>query len=244
MFDNANGQGKDNKVDDIFAETDNDINNQSVTGKSPASNEPINVGSSGLSSIAEDGDSPHEAAKKKGNSVKTIAFVVLVVAVVALTAYLAYSKFFAGNQTPPVDNSDQPQAGAVGNNNAQNTVPPVIDEPTVTDTGAEVATTTATTTPVIDEPTVNDTGAEVATTTVPADANLDSDSDSLTDVEEAALGTDPNNPDTDGDGLSDYEEVKVYNSNPLITDTDGDGYSDLEEVRNGYNPNGPGKLGA
>ena len=34
-----------------------------------------------------------------------------------------------------------------------------------------------------------------------ADPNLDSDGDGLTDAEERALGTDPNNPDTDGDGL-------------------------------------------
>jgi hypothetical protein len=47
----------------------------------------------------------------------------------------------------------------------------------------------------------------------------DSDSDGLSDDEEAKYGTDANNPDTDGDGFQ-------------------DGY----EVENGYNPNGPGKL--
>ena len=36
----------------------------------------------------------------------------------------------------------------------------------------------------------------------------DSDGDGLTDVEEQALGTDPNNPDTDGDGISDGDEVQ------------------------------------
>jgi len=35
----------------------------------------------------------------------------------------------------------------------------------------------------------------------------DSDGDGLTDAEEIALGTDPNNPDTDGDGFSDGVEV-------------------------------------
>jgi hypothetical protein len=35
----------------------------------------------------------------------------------------------------------------------------------------------------------------------------DSDSDGLTDVEEALIGTDPNNPDTDSDGCSDGEEL-------------------------------------
>jgi len=47
----------------------------------------------------------------------------------------------------------------------------------------------------------------------------DSDGDGLTDAEELALGTDPNNPDTDGDGFSDGVEVHFAklgaNFNPL-----------------------------
>ena len=39
--------------------------------------------------------------------------------------------------------------------------------------------------------------------------DLDTDNDGLSDDEEVALGTDPNNPDTDGDGLTDGEEVLV-----------------------------------
>lgn len=72
--------------------------------------------------------------------------------------------------------------------------------------------------------------------------SADADGDGLTDTEEVNLGTNPNNPDTDGDGLTDGEEVNVYKTNPLNPDTDGDGYSDGEEVKNGYNPNGEGKL--
>ena len=97
---------------------------------------------------------------------------------------------------------------------------------------------------------------EVAPITAPAEVNnntvepvqpvitepLDSDHDGLTDTEEAALGTDPNNSDTDQDGLTDREEVKVYNTDPLKADTDGDGYKDGDEVKNGYDPKGPGKL--
>jgi hypothetical protein len=71
---------------------------------------------------------------------------------------------------------------------------------------------------------------------------IDSDNDGLTDAEEKALGTDPNNPDTDGDGLFDGEEVKVYKTDPLNPDTDGDGFKDGAEVKNGYDPKGPGKL--
>lgn len=73
-------------------------------------------------------------------------------------------------------------------------------------------------------------------------APLDSDLDGLTDEEEVALGTNANNPDSDLDGLTDREEVMVYNTNPLAADTDSDGYADGEEVKNGFNPNGAGKL--
>lgn len=40
------------------------------------------------------------------------------------------------------------------------------------------------------------------------DPDLDSDGDGLTDLEEADLGTDPNEADTDGDGWDDREEVE------------------------------------
>ncbi len=60
--------------------------------------------------------------------------------------------------------------------------------------------------------------------------DIDSDGDGLTDKEEAAIGTDPFNPDTDGDGLSDGEEVHKYHTDPLNPDSDFDGLSDGAEV--------------
>ncbi len=71
---------------------------------------------------------------------------------------------------------------------------------------------------------------------------IDTDKDGLSDEEETVLGTDINKTDTDGDGLFDREEVEVYDTDPLNPDTDGDGYQDGAEVKNGYNPNGAGKL--
>ena len=47
--------------------------------------------------------------------------------------------------------------------------------------------------------------------------------------------------DTDNDGLSDYDEVIVYNTDPMNTDSDGDGLTDKEEVidlkEHGLDPN-------
>ncbi|MEM7391441.1 MAG: hypothetical protein AAF492_03755 [Verrucomicrobiota bacterium] len=48
----------------------------------------------------------------------------------------------------------------------------------------------------------------------PSDAEIDSDQDLLTNVQECSHGTDPGNPDTDGDGWGDETEVTA-GSNPL-----------------------------
>ena len=71
---------------------------------------------------------------------------------------------------------------------------------------------------------------------------LDSDGDSLTDLREKDIGTDPHNWDTDADGLSDHEEVTIWKTDSLNPDTDGDGFVDGQEVKHGYNPTGPGKI--
>lgn len=59
---------------------------------------------------------------------------------------------------------------------------------------------------------------------------IDSDRDGLTDIEEKALGTNPNLYDSDGDTLGDYQEVKVLHTNPLNSNTDGDRYKDNDDL--------------
>lgn len=60
----------------------------------------------------------------------------------------------------------------------------------------------------------------------------DTDGDGLTDAEEAALGTNPNNADSDADGVPDKDEIGSTTSAPL--DTDGDGKIDaLDEDDDG-----------
>lgn len=74
------------------------------------------------------------------------------------------------------------------------------------------------------------------------DADLDSDSDLLTNLAEFEYGSDPSVADTDldglpnesdddddGDGLTDAEEVAL-GTNPLLVDTDGDGSPDNQDA--------------
>ncbi len=58
----------------------------------------------------------------------------------------------------------------------------------------------------------------------------DPDNDGLSNEREAALGTNPNDPDTDNDGLPDGDEVDKYGTSPVDHDTDSDGLSDGDEV--------------
>jgi hypothetical protein len=42
--------------------------------------------------------------------------------------------------------------------------------------------------------------------------------------------------DTDQDGIADFDEVTLYNTNPLVADTDNDGFTDGAEILSGYDP--------
>jgi len=68
----------------------------------------------------------------------------------------------------------------------------------------------------------------------------DADFDRMSDEDEAAVGTDPENPDTDGDGLTDGFEF-ANGLNPLVfsADEDGDGLENLDEFARGTHPARP-----
>ena len=69
---------------------------------------------------------------------------------------------------------------------------------------------------------------------VPVDTDEDGIPDLFPPVDEASLGTDPNNPDTDGDGLDDGVEVDLAEfagcPDPTVADSDMDGLLDGEEI--------------
>jgi len=61
-------------------------------------------------------------------------------------------------------------------------------------------------------------------------ASADPDNDGLTNAQEFANGTDPNNADSDSDGLKDGDEINTTKTDPSKADTDGDGLKDGDEV--------------
>lgn len=76
---------------------------------------------------------------------------------------------------------------------------------------------------------VPETSAPVADNSTIATTG-DADGDNLPDLDEAALGLDPYNPDADGDGVADGDEVNIYGTDPWNWDTDGDGIGDGVEL--------------
>jgi hypothetical protein len=82
------------------------------------------------------------------------------------------------------------------------------------------------------------------TTLTACSSAADDDSDGLTNDQEQALGTDPNDPDTDDGGVNDGDEVAA-GTDPLDStddysapvDSDGDGLSDDQEQQLGTDPN-------
>ena len=74
-----------------------------------------------------------------------------------------------------------------------------------------------------------------------SDAAGDLDSDGLTNLEEALLGTGVNNTDSDSDGLPDALEVSIFldptDDSDADGDLDGDGTSNLDEYLAGTDPN-------
>ncbi len=85
-------------------------------------------------------------------------------------------------------------------------------------------------------------------------AALDSDNDTITDIEERTYGTHPCVADTDGDGISDGEELAYWGSswnsdtdgdgliNLLDADSDNDGFFDGEEREQGTDPADPNSV--
>lgn len=71
------------------------------------------------------------------------------------------------------------------------------------------------------------------------DGDRDFDNDKLTNIEEVRYGSDLTNVDTDYDTLTDYNEISIYNTDPLNIDTDEDLLIDPDELKLGLDPTNP-----
>jgi hypothetical protein len=162
-------------------------------------------------------------------SKKTITIIIVVVLIIILGLGSAWIYFsFVRNGGTPTNEVGIPSIDTTPTNNDLNTVDnAAVTEPVTEESNGQE--TSVLTTSSVDEQ-------------ILFGEPVDTDGDGLDDVREAQVGTDAKNWDTDGDNLSDGDEVIIWKTDPMKKDTDGDTYDDGAEVKNGYNPNGTGKL--
>ncbi|VAW98378.1 hypothetical protein MNBD_GAMMA22-2475 [hydrothermal vent metagenome] len=87
-------------------------------------------------------------------------------------------------------------------------------------------------------------GGHVSVDTSFANSSIDSDIDGITDWNEKLHGLNPYDAadailDNDGDTLTNIDEINVYKTDPNNTDTDADGLADNIEIQNNLNPLNP-----
>jgi hypothetical protein len=123
----------------------------------------------------------------------------------------------------PVDGAEQPAAAQAVPTPAPGQPVPTVLLPPVDAAPTAVAPT------AVPEQVVEPTPVPTTASVVSSESG-DIDGDGLSDVDEAAYGSDPLNRDYDADGLLDGEEVYVHGTDPLNNDSDGDGLLDGEEV--------------
>lgn len=235
MFNDLNNQNVAGRpaVDDIFAETDK----PSVGGiQSDIETRRVGLNATGESLPPLD----MEPTSNNKSNLKIIIIVILVLVVLG-GVYFAYSQLTKDKteNNPATANTNETTKTSPATNNQNTTENEFVNSiPGINVSGEASSTETNNLSEVI----VVATSTSATSTEAEAESIVDSDSDGLTDQEEARAGTNINVIDTDNDGLSDYEEVKIYRSNPLNTDTDEDGFLDGVEVKGGYDPNSTGKL--
>jgi len=233
MFNDLNNQNAAGRpaVDDIFAETDK----PSVGGiQSDIETRRVGLNATGESLP------PLDMEPTSNNKSNLIIIVIVILGLAVLGgvyfAYTQLTKDKTENNPVTVTSNGTTKTNPATNNQAATENEFVNSIPGINVSGEASSTDTDNLSEVIVVAT-STTSTETETESI-----VDSDSDGLTDQEEARAGTNINVIDTDNDGLSDYEEVKIYRSNPLNTDTDEDGFLDGVEVKGGYDPNSTGKL--
>lgn len=237
MFENL--KKEENKIDDIFAETDKA--EDSVSSKSSNLEEKPGVSSAGQPLMSKPDINDNQVEKKntedfsdfsdkddkKGKILKKFFVVIIILAIIGVIAYFVYSKILVP-QTLNNNMENNDMEDLIDSSDVD--LPPIVDlieeeeeEEPLTDIDQEQ-----------EESEKNERDAL---------KRIDSDGDGLSDYDEIYnYFTDIFSPDSDNDNLTDYEEVFVTNTDPLSPDSDGDGYLDGQEIMSCYNPLGDGDI--
>lgn len=159
----------------------------------------------------------------------TIVIVLVVVAILGGGGWWIYSSFIKTDSS--LNLGAEVEAPLIETEEA--VVAPSEEEPLITVGGGETT---------IEESAATSAAVDVIDDQILFGEPVDKDGDSLDDLKEKELGTDPANWDTDNDELGDGDEILIWQTDPLNPDSDGDSYLDGAEVKNGYNPKGAGKI--
>lgn len=226
MFDNLNNN-QNEKVDDIFADSDNIGDEKSSSIEKKDINKKMEP-----SSLNDFNDFSDE--KMGSNKVlKKIFLIIIILLIIGIAAYFVYAKILLPqtakvnqNINEDIDNNlDNNIKEENGTNNQNNS----IVAPSIED---NIATSS-----IDNANNLEDNGS------LELLKNIDTDVDGLSDYDEVYIHkTDPYNMDSDFDMINDYEEIMIFGTDPLNQDSDNDGFLDGQEINAGYNPLGAGVL--
>ncbi|HPT08408.1 MAG TPA: hypothetical protein PLE28_01790 [bacterium] len=234
MFDDIKKDDVNNKVDDIFADSDKI---EEATKRPQSSLADLNLKKPEINkeNVVED-FTDKEGNKNPKKVLKTIILIFIILVIILVVAYIVYAKVLLPKtlqvDTNKATTSDLVNTNTSSDNNVldqqediiSNEDDNIIEEDIITNTSSDI---------IVDD---NESGMEIL-------KNIDTDSDGLSDYDETYVyKTDPNNLDSDSDILSDYDEINIFGTDPLLISSDQDTYSDGQEIMSGYNPLGDGKI--
>jgi len=233
MFDDLKQNDAPEKVDDIFAESEQDNNELAKNPQSSVAD--LNLKKPDMNNAIPQFEDENKSRSKK--MIKIILLIVIILVIILISAYFVYSKILLP-KTLNVDNNTK--------NTTVNTSVNTSNESTGSTSlvGTEAGEMTDVEIGLEDESLLEEIiDDEENSEAIEVLKNIDSDSDGLFDYDETYVyKTDPNLFDTDNDMINDYDEVMIFGTNPLLPDSDNDTYLDGKEIMSGYNPLGEGKL--
>lgn len=233
MFDDLKQNDATDKVDDIFAESEQNTDEPTKNPQSSVAD--LNLKKPEMNNAIPQFDDENKSRSKK--MIKTILLIVIILVIVLISAYFVYSKILLP-KTLNVDNNTKDTIVDTSVNTPKEstgTTSLIGDE-----AGEMMDVEIGLEDEALLEENINDEENLNAIDTL---KNIDSDSDGLFDYDETYVyKTDPNLFDTDNDMINDYDEVMIFGTNPLLLDSDNDTYLDGKEIMSGYNPLGEGKL--